>query len=289
MTLITRSIGKKNYAEIAAPKEINTSDISIVIPVKDNQNGIDCFLSSMLSSENLPKEIIIVDNNSTNPTTLKQAYRDSHIPIVLISCKAKGPAAARNYGATIASGDWLLFTDSDCIPSDSFLLGYVHSADGSIGYAGSVKSFNQDSISKYYEDQQILIPLSWSNGHSPSYLVTANCLVWKRAFERVGGFDERITIAGGEDVDLGFRLCEVGRLSFALKSVVFHNFNDGLIGFVERFVRYGIGNRLVSDFHHLDLKPRRFPPKTATIVNYFLARLQYYCLLIGYIKGATSV
>src|SRR5690554_3631612 len=36
----------------------------------------------------------------------------------------KGPAANRNTGAAYATGDWLLFTDDDCLPDKDWLLVY---------------------------------------------------------------------------------------------------------------------------------------------------------------------
>lgn len=70
-----------------------------------------------------------------------------------------GPASARNLGIQHSKGDWVLFTDSDCIPSESWILGYIHSMNGCIGYAGNVKSWGNDFLSKYYETQEILVPL----------------------------------------------------------------------------------------------------------------------------------
>lgn len=141
-----------------------------------------------------------------------------------------------------ATGNWILFTDSDCIPSSTFLTGYLNSLNGSIGYAGNVKAFGKDKISKYYESQEILIPLNTfdkKDFRGPDFIITANALVWKKAVESIGGFNKNIGIAAGEDIDLGFRLIEIGKLSFAFESIVYHNFNGELYGFIEIFKRYG--------------------------------------------------
>ena len=286
MTLINRYCNlplKKN--NLVSPTQLEINDISVIIPVKDNQKGINLFLRKFFESHskvNYPKEIIIVDNNSNKKIKVKREYP---FPIKVICCSKTGPACARNLGIKYATGNWILFTDSDCIPSSTFLTGYLNSLNGSIGYAGNVKAFGKDKISKYYESQEILVPLNTfekKDFRGPDFLITANALVWKKAVESIGGFNENIGIAAGEDIDLGFRLIEIGKLSFAFESIVYHNFNGGLYGFIERFKRYGKGNRIISELYSIDLKPRKFKPNNPSLLNYFLAYLQYICLLKGY-------
>lgn len=117
---------------------------------------------------------------------------------------------------------------------------------------------------------------------SPDYLITANALVWKEALEKIGGFNETIKIAAGEDVDLGFRLREIGDLSLAVKSIVFHDFDDGFIGFMRRFRRYGKGNRLLAEMYSLNIRPRRFKPRKRSFGNSILAYIQYVSMLWGW-------
>lgn len=219
MTLISRLVfftEKKTHNKSSC--SINTNEISIVIPVKDNQKGINKYLNSLfqlLKAEELPKEIIIVDNNSRLAITISKKHISTG-KVKLFQCKSPGPAAARNLGASVAVGEWLLFNDSDCIPSSRILSGFLKADNGSVAYAGNIKSFGSDLLSKYYESQEILIPLKTYNASGdfvPQYLITANTLIWKKAFDEVEGFNTSITIAGGEDVD--------SALDF-LKLVAFH-------------------------------------------------------------------
>lgn len=264
----------------------STSAITIIIPVKDNQFGIDLFLEEFFithSADILPREIIIVDNNSILPIIISS--EKFPISVRLLSCDKIGPASARNFGAIHAQTDWLLFSDSDCIPTNSLLTGYLKVQNNSVGYAGNIKAHGQDFISKYYELQEILLPpkvYDFPNIPRPDYLITANCLVWRPAFEKVCGFNENIKIAGGEDIDLGFKLLNIGQLSYAFDSIVKHNFNDGITGFKERFKRYGHGNKLISGIYGLNLKPRLFKPNKPTPINYILALLQFFWLTTGY-------
>ena len=91
-----------------------------------------------------------------------------------------------------------------------------------------------------------------------------------------------IKIAGGEDIDLGFKLLNIGQLTYAFDSIAKHNFGDGLKDFKERFKRYGYGNKIISDVYKLDLTPKIFKPNKQTLLNYILAFLQFIWLKRGY-------
>jgi len=273
--------------EMIAPTSISCPDISIVLPVKNNQKGITLFLSEFLKTHSpafYPREIIIVDNASQPPIIIPKALAERGLSITILHCDAPGPACARNVGIQHAQSEWILFTDSDCVPSPTFLSGYIVAMNGSVGYAGQVKAWGKDRLSQYYESQYILIPPTLDEDWitRPEYIITANALVWQTALRAIGGFNEIITIAAGEDIDLGFRLREVGSLSYAPIACVYHNFNDGLLGFIRRFVRYGKGNKIISQLYTLDLTPRKFQAKHSSVCDWILSRIQYACLAWGY-------
>ncbi len=275
--------------QILGPLEARHDEISIVIPVKDNQRGIETFLESFFQtqdSDSFPKEIIIVDSSEPE-TSIPSFSQDFDLPISIIHCYEKGPATARNLGWKKALGNWILFTDSDCIPHKQWIEGYFDAINGSLGYAGLIRAHGSDLVSQYYESQKILVPppFQYKGITYPEFLITANALVWKPALQEIQGFDETIQIAAGEDVDLGFRLREVGNIGYATDSLIYHNFDDGLRGFMKRFIRYGEGNKKLAELYSLDMKPKPFKPLKKTLVNYFLAWFQYYCMNKGYMTN----
>lgn len=289
MTLASRLVffREKNTPKGKTSNRIRTTEISIVIPVKDNQKGVNNFLDEFFKTHSpklFPKEIIIVDNNSRPEIKLEERHLSFGLSILLLKCRRPGPAAARNFGVRNSTGEWILFNDSDCLPTNSLLKGYISSDNGSVAYAGNIKSVGTDRLSKYYDSQEILLPLKTSD-NVPQYLITANSLVWRKAFMEIGEFNEQIEIAGGEDIDLGLRLSQYGNLSYAFDSIALHDFNDGLIGFYKRFKRYGKGNRLVEEIWRTNMRPYLFAPNERTFYNWILALLQYLFLLGGYITA----
>lgn len=285
MTLISRTgFIPTRKRRLVAPTLRSCQEITLIVPVLNNSRGVERLLRSLKDTHSrfeLPKEILVVDNGSDVPLTIDMA----DLPLRLLHCEERGPANARNVGAKEAKTEWLAFADSDCVAAEGMLPGYLKAAPGSLGYAGMVKALDSDPVSKYYDDQEILIPPEVSGGEDhgrPDYLVTANCIVWKQAFMEVGGFDGSISIAGGEDVALGFNLREIGQLDYAHQSTCLHEFSSEVADFAGRFIRYGHGNRMVAERFGLDLEPRPFQPVVPGYFNEILAQIQYECMHHGY-------
>ena len=90
--------------------------VSIVIPVYNRAKVLPRTLESVASQTHRPLEVVLVDNNSTdNSAEVMQAFADSHndLEVKLLSESTPGACAARNTGFRSASGDWLMFFDSD--------------------------------------------------------------------------------------------------------------------------------------------------------------------------------
>ncbi len=269
----------KTTGTLSAPFLLRSSDVSVVVPVRDNRSGAQRLLGSLVLTGASPREVIFVDNLSGVPLRLNA--EQAPFPVRVATCDTPGPASARNAGAALASGDWLLFLDSDCIARPRLIEQYARHLDGSLAYAGGVTALGSDPLSAYYQSQEILVPRHVEPGR-PHYLVTANALVWREAFERVDGFDEGYPSAAGEDVDLGLRLGALGRLAYADSAIVAHDFGDGWSGFARRFVRYGAGNRRVGDRFGVDMTPRPFAPNRRSVFNWVVAAAQYALLWWGY-------
>lgn len=279
-------------SEIELEKCISTTEISIVIPVRNNQVGIDRLLKSIVTEvpENeYPRQVIIIDNNSHVPIRIDSSYP---FTVIVRKCSRPGPAAARNLGATCAAGKWLLFTDSDCVFTSKLISGYLRSDNECVAYAGRIEIIGEDLLSNYYRDQNALHPSFVQNEKTkqmePWSLVTANCLIFKSAFDAIGGFDETFLIAGGEDTDLGFRLRHAGKVEFNSQSVAIHHFDDGFLGFIKRYIRYGRGNHRLNKLYHGSFWPKYFSPNYPSMKNNLLCWLAITSMRWGYCKSFVS-
>ena len=87
--------------------------VSVVIPVRDEENSIRELLDSLLRQTRPPDEIVITDGGSVDATPqIIEDYIRKGARVRLIRAGAALPGRGRNLGATQASFEWLAFTDA---------------------------------------------------------------------------------------------------------------------------------------------------------------------------------
>lgn len=84
---------------------------SVILPVYNRAASIAATLENVLCQLRPEDEVIVVDDGSTD--ALVDVLRPYEERIIFIRQQNGGPAKARNTGAWAATGDWLLFQDSD--------------------------------------------------------------------------------------------------------------------------------------------------------------------------------
>src|SRR5260370_34034251 len=116
MTLLsTLGFQPRKRKELIAPASIDFSDITVILPVKNNQKGVTLFLTEFLRTHppaSYPREIIIVDNNSQPPISIPKECIRKELNITLLPCSSPGPACARNLGVQRSRQERELVTDS---------------------------------------------------------------------------------------------------------------------------------------------------------------------------------
>ena len=218
------------------------SSVTVIVPTHNRANSLLRCVSRMPADI----ELIVVDDGSTDHTP-ESMLRCMHPKLKYIRKANGGPASARNEGVRRSHGEVLIFTDDDCIPGDRWahnLASRLLSEPPTIaGVGGRVLPLGGGWVSRYSTFHRILEPPT-----SCSYLVTANCAYRRSVLTRVGGFDETIRQAGGEDPDLSFRVRRAGyRLVYEPTAVVRHDYRESVLDFAKTFYRYGKGCAHVLD------------------------------------------
>jgi hypothetical protein len=105
---------------LVSRKDQDRPTVSVVIPLYNKEAYIARALSSVLSQEYVPNEIIIVDDGSTdNSCDMVRSFNDPRI--VLVHQENRGPGGARNRGLAQARGQYISFLDADDEWHPSFL------------------------------------------------------------------------------------------------------------------------------------------------------------------------
>jgi glycosyltransferase involved in cell wall biosynthesis len=96
---------------------------SIIIPTYNRTAQLTNCLHSLTLLDyprNCFEVIVVNDGGETKLEAIADTFRNQ-INLNLITQPHSGPAAARNTGAAKAKGEFLAFTDDDCIPSPDWL------------------------------------------------------------------------------------------------------------------------------------------------------------------------
>lgn len=95
--------------------------ISIIVPVYNTEKYLRSCLDSLIN-QNIDKEIIIVDDGSTdNSLSIAKEYESKYSFIKVFHQPNSGQSSARNKGLMIARGDYVFFCDSDDFIEDNTL------------------------------------------------------------------------------------------------------------------------------------------------------------------------
>lgn len=90
--------------------------VSIVIPVYNVENYLEESIQSVLNQTYTNLEIILVDDGSTDSSgTICDKFAEIDVRIRVFHIENRGAALAKNFGVTQASGEYVLFVDSDDI------------------------------------------------------------------------------------------------------------------------------------------------------------------------------
>ncbi len=200
-----------------------TARFSIIVPAYNSEHTL-AFCLQALTGQTLPKElyeIIVVDDGSADSTP-EIACRFN---VRYISQKNSGPASARNAGVSVAVGDIILFTDSDCVPNQNWLEKMVKpfSDPNVAGVKGCYRTRQTELIARFaqmeFEDRYDLL----SKSRYIDMVDTYSAAFRKEVFLEMRGFDTGFPKANNEDTELSYRLAAHGyRMVFSPDAVVFH-------------------------------------------------------------------
>lgn len=212
--------------------------MSVVIPAWNACSTLRSCLDSIKKQTVLPCEILLVDDGSTDNTAA--IAKDYNISLLSTGGR-KGPATARNLGAAAATGDVILFLDSDVIvPSDLIEKVETHFTDESIWAVQTLYTPvcpAENSVSQYQNYYYYYSLNRMPHGQTATFATWCSA-VRRHRFTEIGGFNIRIPEPTVEDEELGYTMVESGGVIILDKTIqVTHLASYSLAQFTSRRLR----------------------------------------------------
>ena len=225
------SVSERSNGSLSFCWKEHKQKISIIIPNRDCYDEIHRCINSLYSNTDYPSfEVIIVDDFSRerNVISFYSECAEKKGNIFLMSgISPFNFSRACNQGAAKATGDLLLFLNNDTeiidpdwltnlagvlqIPGVGVVGPKLLYPDGSVQHAGIVIGLEGHASHVFMGvKSDIYTPYGYVDWMRNVSAVTGACMMVRRdVFEKVGGFDESLTLAFG-DVDLCLRIIDAG-------------------------------------------------------------------------------
>ena len=144
--------------------------LSVIVPTYNSSNTIERLIHSLSNQIFKDFEIVFIDDNSTDNTVdlILKALENSNIPSQLIVNETnKGPGYSRNRGLEKASGDYIVFIDSDDIVREDHLSTFYENIKGHDSvFVKGLKVDNEGNLFDFKVDRfDPLIDLSRKTGN----------------------------------------------------------------------------------------------------------------------------
>ena len=182
---------------------------SIIIPTRNEEDTLPRLLACIAAQTYTDYEVIISDSHSTDGTkTQAEAYKATLPAFTFYEGDAHNVGAARNSGASIAQGKWLVFLDADVTISPLFL---KHMARHIAVDSPTMTTVWNVPIEKNKAAHFIFFLMNCAMSMSARIKPVMNgpCMfMQKDLFDHIHGFDE--TIVFGEDYEIARRASRQG-------------------------------------------------------------------------------
>ncbi len=238
---------------------------SIIVPVYNRPQEMAEFLESLALQTDVDFELMVMEGiGGSSCKTLCQQYGTTLN--IQFHENNEGRSQRRNLGMQLATGNYFLLFDSDCILPKEYIATLrkslqTHYVDCYGGPDSADSSFSNLQLAVNYSMTSFMTTGGIRGGMKQvdKYLPRAFNMGFSReVFEKTGGYYDII----GEDVDLSMRIKEAGfSVRLIKEAVVYHKRRLNIPKFYKQVNTFGKARILLSKLH----------PNSAKLIHYFPA------------------
>jgi glycosyltransferase involved in cell wall biosynthesis len=233
--------------------------ISVVIPTLNRAavlaQTIDHIESQTVSRDSY--QVIVVDNASTDETrSLLEAKSRNYPNLKSLFQPKPGAAATRNAGLRKVLGKIVLFIDDDIVAEPDLIERHLqyhhqHPKASVIGTVVAPWSDRVDPFLRYLHHRGIYNPYTIASGPIDfSYYHTGNVSTPRSLLVEAGGFNEEFLVYGMEDIELGYRLENLGcRMVHGERARALHDYFPTYDEFISRCEQAGYSLGKLIELH----------------------------------------
>jgi glycosyltransferase involved in cell wall biosynthesis len=184
--------------------------ISVIVPVRNSPKDLRLCLERLFASTYTNYEVIVVDDASTDETAKVAVELGARL---LRLEQRQGPAGARNRGAEIARGEYLLFLDADvCVYAESLqLVADTFAQDPGLAAVFGSYDTQPTANNVLSEYKNLFHHFVHQDSREQATTFWSGCGAIRRStFLKMGGFSTRYGRPCIEDIELGRRLHKAG-------------------------------------------------------------------------------
>jgi GT2 family glycosyltransferase len=212
---------------------MSVPDVSIIIVNWNGRRFLDACLTAVAAQEGVTAETILVDNGSTDGSPEYVAARYPWVRLQRLN-ENRGFAGGNNAGVRHARGRFIALLNNDTVADRNWLKTLLTAADEELLLTSRIVYMHDPHVIDSAGDGMLRWGGAFKHHHGASVdaalqsrdvfgVCGAACLISKRVFDELGGFDETFFVSH-EDVDLSYRARLRGyRCRYVAEAVVAHH------------------------------------------------------------------
>lgn len=209
---------------------------SIIIPTLNRLEYLRMCVDSIFRHTDIPYEVIVVDNGSTDGTAAYLESMRGRVRYRLLD-RNYGFAGAVNRGLMMAKGQTIVLLNNDTVVTERWLDNLLAclASDDRIGLVGPVTNYigGEQRIEVPYRDLKEMHAFAAAHNRSDparwqdAERITGFCLAFRRdLWERAGYFDEGYAVGNYEDDDYNIRVKLLGLRLVIARDTFIHHFGS---------------------------------------------------------------